>query len=117
MNLYRKWDERSLRQMTPKRERILLERWRVISNLGYFRFMLPFLGCSLLVSVLLILRDRRALMRAGFDLHGMSRFQTEMHLQTAAIFILTGLLLSVISYFGFRMWAMKIASWKSGGRL
>src|SRR5579871_5772245 len=117
--LYRRWDDWSLRQMTPERERILLHRWELLSRLGYARLALMFTGVMLLFGVSVTLADRYSLKRypSTIDAHVMLGLENRFELMTTLTLIFFGVLLSLIFYFGFKMWAIKIASWLLDGRL
>jgi hypothetical protein len=117
--IYRSWDERSLRQMTPKREQILLERWLGLSKLGYLRFALMFLGGSMFLSTCFILMHRLTMgpYPSELDANVMARIETWFYLTMTSIFVMSGFLFSLLFYFGFKMWAVKIANWKAEGRL
>jgi hypothetical protein len=118
-DIYRRWDEWSLQQMTPKREQVLLDRWDKLAKLGYVRFALPFLFVSLLFSILPVWIDRHisSPYPPGVDPNIMARIETWFDLTLTSIFVLFGLLLSLIFYFGYKMWSVKIAMWKAAGRL
>jgi hypothetical protein len=117
--IYQRWDEWSLQQMTPKREQLLLDRWDKLAKLGYVRFALRFLFASLLFSIFFVWIDRHILSPypTGADPNIMARIETWFDLTLTSMIVLFGLLFSLIFYFSYKMWSVKIATWKATGRL
>jgi hypothetical protein len=103
--IYRSWDERSLQQITPEREQRLLNTWAKLSKFGFLRLYLSFLGALLLFRLICEVLNGRTGMGLGF------------YLSLASIDLVLGFALSLIVYFGYRMWAVKIGNWRAEGRL
>jgi hypothetical protein len=105
-SLYTRWDEMSLRQMTPKREQIIRDRWAMITRFGTLRFTL-LTGLALAVVMMAYVEILcwapvpHRLVWSG-DLF---------------YFAALGFAMALMYCVGMRGWLIKIENWRSAGRL